>query len=156
MSTAKVGPSCQTRARFRISRSRSTSSTSRGTSERAERVRPPPALLADLVREPSGRVRAAVIAVLLARPHYAEAISDALERLSPMERQTLLFLYTAAHLLQQRYAARSRPHVAWRPLPDRFAVDLNMPPTATALERLAALGDCHSRVAGCDGRLGTT
>ena len=121
---------------------------SRQTSEQAERVRPPAALLADLVGQPSGRARAAVIAVLLARPHYAEAIPDALERLPPMERQTLLFFYTAAVLLQQLYAARLRPHVAWRPLPDRFAVDLNLPPTATALQRLAALGRWHRQQTG--------
>ena len=121
---------------------------SRQTSEQAERVRPPAALLADLVGQPSGRVRAAVIAVLLARPHYAEAIPDALERLPPVERQTLLFFYTAAVLLQQLYAARLRPHVAWRPLPDQFAVDLNLPPTATALQRLAALGRRHRQRTG--------
>ncbi len=41
---------------------------SRQSSYRASQVRPPEALLADLVRQPSARVRAAVIAVLLAHP----------------------------------------------------------------------------------------
>jgi hypothetical protein len=121
---------------------------SRQTSERAERVRSPAALLADLVRQPSARVRAAVIAVLLSHPGYAEAIPAALERLPAAERQTLLFFYTAAVLLQQQYAARLQPHVAWRQLPDRFAVDLNLPPATTARERLAVLGRRHGQQTG--------
>jgi hypothetical protein len=63
----------------------------------------PSALLADLVRQPSARVRNAVIAVLLAYPDYAEAVPAALERLRPAEQQTLRLFYTAAVLLQQEY-----------------------------------------------------
>jgi len=121
---------------------------SRQTPERAERVRPPSVLIADLVRQPSGRVRAAVIAVLLSHPDYAEAVPAALEQLPPIERQTLLLFYTAAVLLQEQYSSRLQPHVDVRQLPDRFAVDLDLPPTATVRERLAALGRRHRQQTG--------
>ena len=77
---------------------------SRYTSDQAERIRPPDVLLADLVRQPSARVRAAVLAVLLAHPEYAEAVPTALQQLGPAERRTLRLFYTAAVLLQQEYA----------------------------------------------------
>ncbi len=116
---------------------------SRHTSDRAERVRPPDVLLADLVRQPSARVRAAVIAVLLAHPEYAEAVPAALQQLGPAERRTLRLFYTAAVLLQQEYAERLRSFVARQWLPDRFAVDLDLPGTASPRERLTALGRQH-------------
>ncbi len=116
---------------------------SRHTSDRAERVRPPDILLADLVRQPSARVRATVIAVLLAHPEYAEAMSAALKRLRPAERRTLRLFYTAAVLLQQEYAGRLRPFVAGQWLPDRSTVDLGLPDTTSPHERLVALGRQH-------------
>jgi len=120
---------------------------SRHTSDRAERVRPPDVLLADLVRQPSARVRAAVIAVLLAHPEYAEAMPVALERLRPAERRTLRLFYTAAMLLQQEYAGRLQSFVAGQWLPDRFAVDLGLPDATSPRERLAALGRRHRQQA---------
>jgi hypothetical protein len=116
---------------------------SRHTSDRAERVRPPDILLADLVQQPSARVRAAVIAVLLAHPEYAKAVPAALQQLRPTERRTLRLFYTAAVLLQQEYAGRLRAFVAGQRLPDRFAVDLGLPDAAPPRERLAALGRQH-------------
>jgi len=116
---------------------------SRHTSDRAERARPPDVLLADLVRQPSARVRAAVIAVLLAHPEYAEAVPAALQQLRPSEQRTLRLFYTAAVLLQQEYAERLRAYVAGQWLPDRFAVDLRLPGAALPRERLVALGRQH-------------
>lgn len=52
-------------------------------------ARPPARLLADLVRQPSARVRAAVIALLLAHPEYAAAVTDALAQLAPVEQTAL-------------------------------------------------------------------
>jgi hypothetical protein len=118
---------------------------SRCTSDRAECVRSPDVLLADLVRQPSARVRAAVIAVLLAHPEYAEAMPVALQQLRPAERWTLQFFYTAAVLLQLEYAERLRSFIAGQRLPDRFAVDLGLPDTASPRERLAALGQQHQQ-----------
>ncbi len=116
---------------------------SRRTARRARRVRPPAVLLADLVRQPSARVRAAVIAVLLAHPEYADAVPAALRRLQPAEQWTLRLFYTAAVLLQQEYADRLRRFVSGQPLPDRFAVELALPTSASLRERLAALGQRH-------------
>jgi hypothetical protein len=96
----------------------------------------------DLVRQPSARVRAALIAVLLAHPEYARAAPAALERLRPTEQWTLRLFYTAAVLLQQEYAEQLRSFVVDQRLPDQFAADLNLPP-APPRERLAALGRRH-------------
>jgi hypothetical protein len=98
---------------------------SRHMPDRAECVRSPEALLADLVRQPSARVRVSVVAVLLAHPEYAQAVPAALERLLPAEQWTLRFFYSAAVLLQQEYAERLRPFLAGRRLPDRFGADLD-------------------------------
>ncbi len=116
---------------------------SRHTSDRAERVRAPDVLLADLVRQPSARVRAAVIAVLLAHPEYAEAVPAALQQLRPSERRTLRLFYTAAVLLQQEHAERLRSFVARQWLPDQFVVDLGLPDAASPRERLVTLSRQH-------------
>ncbi len=116
---------------------------SRRTSERARHVRPPDALLADLVRQPSARVRAATIAVLLAHPEYAAGVSHALERLPPAEQQTLRIFYTAAVLLQQEHAERLQHYVPVQHLPNRFATDLGLSATAPPSEQLTALGQRH-------------
>jgi len=116
---------------------------SRRTPDQAQRVREPDVLLADLVRQPSARVRNAVIAVLLAHPEYAEAVPAALERLRPAEQQTLRLFYTAAVLLQQEYAGRLQSFVGGRQLPDWFADDLGLPSAVSPRERLVALGQRH-------------
>ena len=77
---------------------------SRLGAERASSVRPPAQLVADLVRQPSARVREALIAVLLAHPELAAAVPAALAELSPPEQLTLRVFYTAAVLLQQEHA----------------------------------------------------
>lgn len=118
---------------------------SRHTSERVEHARPADALLADLVRQPSARVRAAVIAVLLAHPEYSDAVPTALERLRPSERMTLRLFYTAAVLLQQEHAEQLQPFVPDGRLPDRFAEDLDLPDAPLPGEQLAALGQQHRR-----------
>jgi hypothetical protein len=118
---------------------------SRRTSARVEGVRPPDALLADLVRQPSARVRAAVIAVLLAHPEYAAAVPVALEKLAPAERLTLQLFYTAAVLLQQEHTERLLRFVASRQIPDRFSAELGLPESASPPEQLSALGQQHKR-----------
>jgi hypothetical protein len=115
---------------------------SRRTPVRAKHVRPPDVLLADLVRQPSARVRSAVIAVLLAHPEYAAAVPAALEQLGPAERLTLQLFYTAAVLLQQEHAVRLRAFVVDR-LPDQFSAELGLLETASPHELLEALGRQH-------------
>jgi hypothetical protein len=116
---------------------------SRHSSGQAEGIRPPDVLLADLVQQPSARVRAAVIAVLLAHPEYAGAMPSALRRLHTTERLTLRLFYTAAALLQQEYAERLKQFVVYQQLPEQFAADLGLPPAMSPRERLAALGKRH-------------
>ncbi|MBL7065838.1 MAG: hypothetical protein ISS49_16805 [Anaerolineae bacterium] len=122
---------------------------SRQTSYQATRVRPPEALLADLVRQPSARVREAVIAVLLSHPEYAEAVPAALGRLRPPEQLTLQSFYMAAVLLQQEHANRLWPFLAvrWRWLSELHdaSAELGVPTEGTPRERLAELGREHRR-----------
>ena len=116
---------------------------SRTLPDTADSVRPSDVLLADLVQQPSARVRAAVIAVFLAHPEYAAAVPAALERLGPTERLTLRFFYTAAVLLQQEHTERLRRFVASRQLPDQFSTQLNLPGSTSTRQRLMALGRQH-------------
>jgi len=114
---------------------------SRQSSYQANQVRSPEILLADLVQQPHARVRAAVIAVLLSHPEYAEVVPAALSRLSSRDRLTLQSLYTAAVLLQQEYADRLRPLVRerWRWLPDLLSKELGLPAEGSPRERLRLL-----------------
>ena len=123
---------------------------SRQTLYQATGVRPPASLLADLIRQPSARVRLAVIAVLLAHPEYAESIPAALMRLSPPEQLTLRLLYMAACLTQRENADRLQRFVAdgWRWLPELFSAELGLPAEGTPHERLAILGEAHWRLTG--------
>lgn len=120
---------------------------SRQTAYQAPGVRVPEVLLVDLVRQPSARVRNAVIAVLLSRPEYADAVPAALERLGAEEGFLLQALYMAAVLLQREHAERLRAFQAsrWRWLPDLAQAEraFSLPREGTPRERLAALGRQH-------------
>jgi hypothetical protein len=120
---------------------------SRRTAFRAEQVRLPVELLADLIRQPTARVREAVIAVLLAYPEYAEAVPEALCRLAPPEQATLRYFYTASVLLQQMYASQLQAIALdrWQRLPDLFSADLGVETVGEPRERLAKLGKTHRR-----------
>jgi hypothetical protein len=118
---------------------------SRQTSEQATHVRAPELLLADVVRQPSARVRAAIIAILLAHPEFSNAIPAALERCDPAEQVTLCMFYTAAVLLQQTYSDRLQPALGsrWRVLPDLFSSEIGLSPFGTPGQRLIRLGQKH-------------
>lgn len=118
---------------------------SRQTRERAVRVRPPDALIADLVRQPSARVRGALIALFLARPEYASATSAALSHLSSSQQWDLQVLYTAAVLLQQEHADALRQHLTrnWCWLPDLYSREIGAPVEGTPRQRLIMLGERH-------------
>lgn len=118
---------------------------SRRGGDPGSQMRPPAELLADLMRQPSARVREAVIAVLLAHPAFAQAIPAALAQLSSSEQSALRFFYSAAVLLQQQYADALLPHVAgrWQWLPDLFSQELGLGTQGTPQERLRRLGAVH-------------
>jgi hypothetical protein len=107
--------------------------------------RPPATLLADLMRQPSARVREAVIAVLLAHPAYAQAVPVALAQLSASEQVALRFFYSASVLLQRQYADVLRSYIAerWQWLPDLFSQELGVATQGTPQERLGRLGAAH-------------
>lgn len=92
------------------------------------RVRPPQIILADLIIQPSSRVRVALIALLLAKPGYAAYIPMALKRLDKEQAQILELFYSAAVCLQNKYAQvlRSFQGADWQALPDLFADELGL------------------------------
>lgn len=120
---------------------------SRQTLYCAKRVRPPENLLADLVHQPSARVRSAVIAVLLAHPEYADAASTALLNLSVQEQWTLRLFYMAAVLMQPVFAESLRKHLAgqWKWLPPLFAEEMGISIGGDPHQELIFLGREHQR-----------
>ena len=123
---------------------------SRREAQSATETRPPEKLLADLSRQPSARVREAIIALLLAHPEYAAAVPVALNQLTPAEQTTLRVFYTAAVLLQQEYAEQLHPYLVarWQPLPDLFSTELGLPHRGSHRERLTRLDHTHRRLSG--------
>jgi hypothetical protein len=125
---------------------------SRQKADRPSSVRPPDRLLVDLMRQPSARVRNAVIAVMLAHPEYADAVPAASRRLSPEEQASLRFFYLAAVLLQQEYEERLRPlqGAQWCQLPGLSGVlaELGVADQEAPREKLARLGREHRRRSG--------
>jgi hypothetical protein len=125
---------------------------SRRTDQKVKNKRPPYRLLADLVCQPSSRVRLATISLLLAQPSYARFVPAALETL-PSERQFLLIvLYSAAVFLQQVYRASIKKYLGqrWYPLPDIYSTELNIPLDLPPQQRLAALGRLYRYHSGID------
>lgn len=112
-------------------------------------VRAPHELLSDLIRQPSARVRGAIIAVLLLHPDLATAVPAAMSRLSQADQTTLRVFYTASVILQAKYAARLQLNAAsTRPLPDWFSLGLGLVRSGSPDEQLAALGHIHRRLSG--------
>jgi hypothetical protein len=103
--------------------------------------RPPSQLMAALIRHPSARVRAAVIAVLLAHPEFAVHVPAALQYLSSPERKMLRFFYTAAYLLQQQYACELQriTRSSLSPMPDLFSTQIGLTRAGPPQERLKEL-----------------
>lgn len=122
---------------------------SRQTNRKARRVRAPHHLLADLVQQPSSRVRAALIALLLARPSYGEHAPAALKQLPPEQAQTLKLFYTAAVLLQRQYAVPLQTFLGkdYHWLTDFFSAEFNLP-AVTPKEQIKALAKLHQQRTG--------
>jgi hypothetical protein len=107
----------------------------------------PRIILAELVRQPSSRVRTALISLLLVNPQYASKIPAALKRLGGGDSLTLKLFYSAAVFLQQKYAIliNKFSRSPWIELPDLFSSELAIR-GETLQERLIALGDLHMRL----------
>lgn len=111
--------------------------------------RPRHLLMADLVRQPSSRVRMALIALLLAHPDYATSIPLAIQDLTPPAARPLKILYTAAVYLQHQYADRLQRFLGpdWRWLPDIFSEELGVSGD-TPGKQLKSLGQIHAQASG--------
>ncbi len=120
---------------------------SRQTSYSANRVRPVYRLLADLIRQPSSRVRTALIAVLLAHPEFAQEIPLTLELINSSERTIIKLLYTAAVALQKEYALSFQKFLGenWLWLPDWFSGELGLSSSLPPKEVLKILAQKHSQ-----------
>jgi hypothetical protein len=123
---------------------------SRQASLQVKQVRSPARFLADLIQQPSSRVRTAFIAVLLAKPDLARAVPTALARLKPKEQLTLKLLFTAAVLLQKKYADQLRLFLGerWQWLPDLYSTEFGLDAGKSPTELLKALGADHRRLTG--------
>lgn len=110
-----------------------------------ERLRQPAQLLADTVCQPGGRVRTAVIALLLLNPGYAKFISSAVSLLNENQALLLKLFYTASVFLQRQYQAElSEIGVTpWQWLPDLFSTELGIPPSLPPKDALHQLGIRH-------------
>jgi hypothetical protein len=116
--------------------------------ELPKQFRSPEQILADTIRQPSSRVRMAVIAVFLLHPKYAEALPKAFTLLDQEHLLTLKLLYMAAVYLQRQFQKELLPIVGseWVWLPDQFGVDFGIAPHLSASEAIRQLGIKHQEL----------
>ncbi len=111
----------------------------------------PDELLRQVVRQPSSRVRVALISLLLARPEYSRYAITALNGLNPEESLRFRAFYTAAVILQQKYARelRAKHRGQWLKLPDLFSNSLGLSDDPSQ-NQLLELAHIHARISGDD------
>jgi hypothetical protein len=102
----------------------------------------PAQFVADIIKQPSARVRNAAISLFLVKPEYSVYVADALKHTNNEESITLKFFYLAAVFLQQKY--RVNPIT---PLPDLFSTEYGIVGTDPD-ERLRSLAEKHQQVSG--------
>ncbi len=106
-------------------------------------------LLANLARQEDARLRVALVALFLSNTAVTDAVPVALSQLDDETRMTLKVYYTAAVILQVKYAERLRSlSLGWRPLPDLFSQELGLSTAGDPQMRLQQLGQLHHRVSG--------
>lgn len=117
----------------------------RSTTCKVADPRPIDYLLADVVRQPSSRVRGALISLLLLHPEYSSHVPFALKRLRGENRWLFKIYYTAAVILQAKYYDRLQSLIQgkWVDLPDLFSPELSLPADASLEEKLRKLGEWH-------------
>jgi len=103
------------------------------------------------MRQPSSRVRSAVIALLLEHPEYAKQMPLAIKKLHTSNRMSLKLFYTAAVYLQRLYVQDLKDlqgeRFMW--LPDFYSSELGIQPELDAIQSLRQLGKCHQSLTGC-------
>jgi hypothetical protein len=109
----------------------------------------PVELIAGLAASEEARLRLALIPLLVQRPDYSAHVNKALRLLDAAARLTLVCYYTAAVLLQRKYAEQlesmDSPFV---PLPDYFAEELGLSTIGNPSKTLEMLADRQSTLSG--------
>jgi len=109
----------------------------------------PAELLQGLAQSSEARVRSAIIPLLLRHPEFADGARLATARLQGQPQFTLELFYTAALLLQKKYAARlARLFGAQETLSDLFSATLQIELTNDVEQALACVGERHTLLSG--------
>ncbi len=110
--------------------------------------RSPEQILADVIKQPSSRVRTAVIALFLLHPDYAEYLPTALGLLNENQRQLLKLFYTAAVHLQRIYQNDLINTLGSElmMLPDLFGEDLGILSPLSSQDAIQQLGIRHQEI----------
>jgi hypothetical protein len=88
----------------------------------------PAVLLACLAEQDEARLRLGIIPLLLRHPDWAAIVPEAVRQVSPRRRDVLKLYYTAALILQQKYAARIEQSLGlFAPLTDWYSGELGLP-----------------------------
>jgi len=100
----------------------------------------PVALLASLAEQDESRLRLGIIPLLLRHPEWASLVPQAVRQVSPRRRNVLKLYYTAALLLQQKYAARLEQSLGtFQFLTDWYSNELGVPARGNPDRRLRIL-----------------
>jgi len=118
----------------------------------ADRLSIPPErelFLAALASSSEARLRMALIPLFLARPEFIRSVPDVINILLKQARITLVCYYTAAMLLQKKYAQPLADlTINQEAMPDLFSRDLGLPQAGDADVLLKALGERHAILSG--------
>ncbi len=105
-------------------------------------------IIADTIKQPSSRVRTAVIGLFLLHPCYAGYVPTALGLLNENQRQLLKLFYTAAVHLQRLYQNDLITIISLKIelLPDLFGEELGISWTLSPQEDIHKLGIKHQEI----------
>ncbi len=109
----------------------------------------PVALLASLAEQEEARLRLGIIPLLLRHPEWAGLVPKAIRQVSRPRRDVLKMYYTAALLLQQKYAIRLEQSLGQlAPLTDWYSNELGIPIRGDVDTRLRILARKQSERSG--------
>ncbi len=108
----------------------------------------PAQILAHCVRQPSSRVRTAVIALFLLHPEFSNELPASLLLLDEEQRQLLSIFYTSAVYLQRLYQDQLLLIMpdGWMWLPNYFGPDFGILPDTPPREAIQQLGKKHQLI----------
>ena len=110
----------------------------------------PTELIKGLATSEDARVRGSLILLFLRYSSFHQYTLEASKQLPPKATQTLKLFYQAAFYLQIELEATLRELLGgWRPLPDLFSKELNLPSAGTSADQLLRLlGEKHRELTG--------